>query len=676
VLQHSEEEEDAVNRDERQDDSLLGVLGDELEALALDTGLIELLCSQNENTRFQLWSGVNFAARGPQVRSRAVYRLQMSETAAEASACLYAIWLLSPSLEMAGEEACLSTVVSALACGGYGYGEEADPTLLARGCKALWGLAWSDRSSERAGVAGAVEAVLGAMKNLPREVSVQESGCAALWNICVGNTKISNRAAKAGAGALLLSAGALSTGEELGDEGSEGLACAVCGAIWAIGGSTDLDRRHVIDYASAAATIAHILATFPSDSSLARGALGALALLTRDGEAAVALIATKSRRSVIPAAINAGLMDSSAVANGCVALRHLAAFSKTSNGVNVGEDGKALGALLSRILRRHLGSANVVYEACGTVRSLAAKGLLSGAGHGLGGLVVAAMADHRGDSAVQEVGLAALRNVCMEEVERESVCEAGGLEAVVAAMRCHPTSEAVQKEACEALRSLTYMSIHRKAQLTGQGGVGLMMEAMKTHPTSSQVHEAACKSLWNLAVHSTAERVKREIAQDGTETLERAKRQFARRPTVADLAGHLLESVADVRRVHVQWMRVLHIQFNSSFRAKALALLLCVQARGSGPLAGLPEEVCDVICQALGMLGDNEVNSQDREINREIPIASLADDTNRAAPPLETPRLIRGPPATPPAREKPTKNPESNTPPSKGRIVVLLYSRG
>ena len=52
MLQHSEEEEDAVNRDERQDDSLLGVLGDELEALALDTGLIELLCSQNENTSF------------------------------------------------------------------------------------------------------------------------------------------------------------------------------------------------------------------------------------------------------------------------------------------------------------------------------------------------------------------------------------------------------------------------------------------------------------------------------------------------------------------------------------------------------------------------------------------------------------------------------------------------
>ena len=96
-------------------------------------------------------------------------------------------------------------------------------------------------------------------------------------------------------------------------------------------------------------------------------------------------------------------------------------------------------------------------------------------------MVVAAICNNPGSSAVLENGSMALANLSVRDENEARVADAGGIEAVVAAMRSHPGSPGIQETGLHALLHVNWRGAH-SARIITAGGVDVIRKAAANYP--------------------------------------------------------------------------------------------------------------------------------------------------------------------------------------------------
>eukprot|EP00930_Biecheleria_cincta_P032170 TRINITY_DN22324_c0_g1_i1.p1 TRINITY_DN22324_c0_g1~~TRINITY_DN22324_c0_g1_i1.p1 ORF type:complete len:1411 (-),score=370.16 TRINITY_DN22324_c0_g1_i1:81-4313(-) len=110
---------------------------------------------------------------------------------------------------------------------------------------------------------------------------------------------------------------------------------------------------------------------------------------------------------------------------------------------------------------------------------------------------VAAMSSYKTNKAVQEHGIATIRNIACNNKYWDEIDEMGGIDLITAAMRTHKTVAAVQEQACGALANLALKDSLRE-KIVQRQGMRLLQQTMKAFPDHEGVQAQTCGLLWNL----------------------------------------------------------------------------------------------------------------------------------------------------------------------------------
>jgi hypothetical protein len=91
------------------------------------------------------------------------------------------------------------------------------------------------------------------------------------------------------------------------------------------------------------------------------------------------------------------------------------------------------------------------------------------------------MKTHSSKANVQHFGCGALQNLAMNENNRETITEAGGITTILSAMKTHLYNADVQDFGCGALNNLAENNDNNQVTIAEAGGITTIISAMKTH---------------------------------------------------------------------------------------------------------------------------------------------------------------------------------------------------
>ena len=108
------------------------------------------------------------------------------------------------------------------------------------------------------------------------------------------------------------------------------------------------------------------------------------------------------------------------------------------------------------------------------------------------------------DTRVQVEGMQVIRNLVWgKSEEQNSVCSAGGIEAIITGMQSHRGNVDVQEMGCSALGNLAWSNAPIQQRIADLGGVEEIVRAMQTHLRSGGCMQKCTLALGNLGCHPT-----------------------------------------------------------------------------------------------------------------------------------------------------------------------------
>lgn len=115
----------------------------------------------------------------------------------------------------------------------------------------------------------------------------------------------------------------------------------------------------------------------------------------------------------------------------------------------------------------------------------------------MGGVVTVlqAMRKHPTINKLQHVALEVLRNLCVNELNRQALVQSGGLPFVVETMQKLAEDADIQRSGCNMLASAAQGGMEYKIAVAECGGILAVMKAVETHPDNDNVLRAAYQTL-------------------------------------------------------------------------------------------------------------------------------------------------------------------------------------
>lgn len=109
--------------------------------------------------------------------------------------------------------------------------------------------------------------------------------------------------------------------------------------------------------------------------------------------------------------------------------------------------------------------------------------------------ILRAMRGHPTISKLQHTALEVLRNLCVNELNRQSLLQSGGLPFVVETMQKLAEDAEIQRSGCNMLASVAQGGMEYKIAVAECGGILAVMKAVETHPDNDNVLRAAYQTL-------------------------------------------------------------------------------------------------------------------------------------------------------------------------------------
>ena len=352
-----------------------------------------------------------------------------------------------------------------------------NPRVAEEGAKALRALSLRNGGEKPCVDAGAVPALVAALKAHPSVAAVAEQACGALRNIAYIPAGMD---ATVAAGAVPAVVAALKA-----NLSEAAVVERACGMLYFIGVNSPHNKGAI-----AAAGAAPVLAAVFSDlAGNARAAAhGVLKLLGYNDSGSVPPPTLQCTKACGRAATREdGLCDS------CSGQLQLPNASMTP-------------AVVVQLLRAGGHNPRVAGAGARALNALSFPdgGRKSCVDAGAVSALVAALKAHPSVAAVAEKACGALQRITAFPADREAAVSAGAVPAVVAALKAHPSVAAVAERACGALQRITAITVIPACQedAASAGAVPALVAALKAHPSVAAVAEQACGALWNLGSNS------------------------------------------------------------------------------------------------------------------------------------------------------------------------------
>ena len=316
------------------------------------------------------------------------------------------------------------------------------------GARCLAQLLESPAAQKRAAVAGAVGALVGAMRRHDGVPAVSEAACSALAALAAGSD--ANQVAVAAAGGVDSVVGALR-----GHDTLAAVSRAALAALAALAPNHDSDLICALESAGAVEVAVGQMEALAGAGHVQEAGCRFLGALTASDDAKFA-------------AVKAGALETVLLA--------LRAHSH-SEGVAT----EAACALW-----------NLVYNEGAERRACSEGGCEA---------VVGAMRDFRRSERLQAAGCGLLACLSFNETTKARCVQAGGIEVVVAALRSHRKNVQVAEQACQAIWNFTAYDQH-ELNVAAAGGIEAVVSAMRAHEKNGLVQESGCAILCNFACNA------------------------------------------------------------------------------------------------------------------------------------------------------------------------------
>eukprot|EP00977_Amphora_coffeiformis_P015531 scaffold4545_cov139-Amphora_coffeaeformis.AAC.6 len=143
---------------------------------------------------------------------------------------------------------------------------------------------------------------------------------------------------------------------------------------------------------------------------------------------------------------------------------------------------------------------------------------------------------------IQEHGCLTLCNMAMQEGNKETIVNLGGVQMIVSVMKLLKENSSLQKRCCRALESLATKK-ENKATIAAGGAIDAVKSAMKNHSESATVQALAITVLLKLVTVSRNRKImqKKKVGQ----LVELATQNFPDNTNLQDCGKELLQILAD-----------------------------------------------------------------------------------------------------------------------------------
>jgi sulfur transfer complex TusBCD TusB component (DsrH family) len=364
----------------------------------------------------------------------------------------------------------------------------------------------------RAGKAGAIEAVVAALRTRRGHPDVPALMCLALECMTRGNSANAARAGNVGAIEAIVEAAETDPEDELLQEG----ACRLLHDLLRFDSANQIrtEKTDAIEFVVCA------MVTYAGSEGLQHQACRVLHVLTSKHPQNKIRAGREGAVEAVVAALRRHTKIQAVQLHACAALRALTSDVAARNQRRAMK-AHAFEAVIAA-MRAHEGLWELQGEACRALRNMTQERrpdknaeqkspthvlrslrqedhLWARSNHAIDA-VVAAMRTHKGLEEVQVRACAALCNLTARNVERHNTraVNAGAIEAVVEAMRTHLPSEQVQERACGVLRNLTSSIAGNMDRAKDAGALEAVLMAMHGHAASCRVQTQTCVALRNL----------------------------------------------------------------------------------------------------------------------------------------------------------------------------------
>jgi len=151
--------------------------------------------------------------------------------------------------------------------------------------------------------------------------------------------------------------------------------------------------------------------------------------------------------------------------------------------------------------------------------------------------ILQAMALHKEQVAVLELGLMALSHLaCDDDAFSKAMGAGGGVSAVVNVMKAHPSQQSMQIHGLRALGALCcFGSVDTLEAFLATRGEHAILTAMKAYLAQAAVQEAGCVALGSLGMPGLAARALNERDVEGGREGGRAHKRGSRRERATSL---------------------------------------------------------------------------------------------------------------------------------------------
>jgi hypothetical protein len=382
-----------------------------------------------------------------------------------------------------------------------------DADVQAHGCEALLLMHKSAGSAHVSAIAGAgaVQVIMTGLRRHPDDTGVQFHGWMALGNITADDAwkHHAGNAANAGvAGAVETAVAALK--RHLAEAFVLSAACHALSALL----KNCAQRAAEAGAAGAMKAVVAALGAFPDDWPLQRHGCAALAGLLQAVENRRRAFSSGAGEAII-AAMRTLAAEARVQASGCSAFSHLFA------GHTLASEHAQLVAEATIItvtaMTAHASDGDLQRMACAALSFLALlNSECKAATAAAGGIEasIAALRAHAADALMQTAGCQALAQVCADMPGHQAKAViAGGIEAVVQALRRHAADANVQEYGCFALANMVRNSRGSVQRAIAAGALDAVAVASATGPAAAgpRVFNVVCRALHELVPgHETA----------------------------------------------------------------------------------------------------------------------------------------------------------------------------
>ena len=104
------------------------------------------------------------------------------------------------------------------------------------------------------------------------------------------------------------------------------------------------------------------------------------------------------------------------------------------------------------------------------------------------------MENHLSNSNLQHYGCAALCNLAVNDINKVTIFDEGGIATILSAMRTHLSKVDVQHYGCAALFNLALNDIN-KLKITEERGIATILSALKTHSSNADLQPLGLDAL-------------------------------------------------------------------------------------------------------------------------------------------------------------------------------------